>query len=319
MGIITDPPAELREADQPQTGQLNVATAQMGRLDNLIGEQAGMTDADLEAVAKRAYTELAATGSGGTRGVIEALDTLQQAGVINADIAAKFRVAATTADGDADRFAQEIVRERQSLAQLMLAQAATQRPPATPGSASPSAASTTDNPFMKLLTDPNSPLARMFDTLFRALSGGTMSFSDFMRDAQQAQTRTAGTASPGPTAAPPAPPPAAPAAAPAAAAPPAPSAAPPAAPAVEVTTLAGGSTYDVDRLPGGGAAEVDLEAGETRIGGQPARMTFAYLADPPADSVTLRSGLQAPAIQQASLTQEDFGLGVNWNNRSMTA
>jgi len=330
MGIITEPPKELRETGQTQTGQLNVANAQMGKLDNLIAEQTGMTNADLEAVAKRAYTELAATGSGGTRGVIEALDTLQQTGAINADIAAKFRVAATTADGNADRFAQEIVRERQSLAQLMLAQSSTQRPPTAPGSGAQGAASATDNPFMKLLTDPNSPLAKMLDTLFKALSGGSMTFSAFMRDAQQTNTRTAGTPT-APGAAPPAPATSVAAAPPAAAGAP-PTTAPPAPPAVSpapaaatasgespvVTTLAGGSTYDVDRLPGGGAAEVDLEAGETRIGGQPARMTFAYLADPPADAVTLRSGLQAPAIQQASLTQEDYGLGVNWN-RSMTA
>jgi len=296
MGIIEPPP--IQEADQPQAAPAAAAPqgaelGQMAYLDDRI-QWANLSDTDLGEKAKTAYQDLMQQ-TGGTAQAVEAINRLEREGHLNAQIAQKFRESMIVANGNADRFAEDIVRQRQA---LQVAAAASPAQATTPGGAS-SQVVDANNPFAKMLNDPNNFFAQMmkfFASFLNIDLGGRLG----QVQAQNRQTTAAPPAA-APSAAAPPPASAPPAAAPPAAAPIAPAAAasPDSAEAVaEVIPVRGGVAYDVSPLPGGESPGVVVADGSSNLGS-----VFGHNSDPPQSAITMRSGIEPPAqLQQASLT-----------------
>lgn len=315
-------PAVLQESDAPQAAPAEpappsldgAAIAGLGRdISNT-----GVSNADLTQAAKRAYEDLMQR-TGGPAQAAASMDIIQQAGGMNAELVNRFRSAMTLANGNADKFAEEIVRQRQSLAQLML--------PGTPGA--PGAPSTTAGPAGAsnlsgiFDSDAMKPFKEFFDAIIKAFTGGKMTFASLFQQgnapAAAANPNAPASASPAPAApaapvaaAPPAP--AAPAApAPAApAVPAAPASAAPAAPEPVVTVVdaresrPGGTTFDVQPRAGGEAPGVRVAEGASNI-----NAIFTHNSDPPASAITVRNGTDSPAVIQVALnTDNNMGLGA---------
>ena len=289
----TEAPPPVQEADHPQVAP-NLATSRMATLAAAIGQQ-DVSDADLSRAAKRAYDELVER-SGGTEQAVRSLDALQQAGVLNADLADKFRTAMTAANGDGNKFAEEIVRQRQDITQILIAQQSAINTSAYP---------TGDNPFTQMFGNmQNNPFMQFLDQLLQAFTGGKMTLSgmmDRLGDQQhgasadhQGEQRTGADHhaaddhhadeghhdhSGGQT-----------------------------------ERHEGPATYVVHTSGQGGEPVVDHDEGTVRIDGQRASQYFGAHANP---DVTLVAAV-SPYGPGPGAGADDFGLGVNWGTRQTT-
>ncbi len=335
MGIITEPPKELREPVQPQgtpsePAPPSLSGAPIGRLDDDIANR-NISDADLAQAAKRAYQDLLQQ-TGGPSQAAASLSIIQQSGALNAGMVSSLRGAMTVANGNADKFAEEIVKQRQTLAALMLPGT-----PGAPGTQPTTTAGPAGNANMSNIFDSEwmKPFKEFFDTIIKAFTGGKMNLATLLDPKKQPNganpaapasgapaatastgqtpattsgppaTATAATPTPGST---PASAAATPAPVPAAATPAPPAAATPAATVADATvTRTGGTAYDVTPLPGGESPDVKLEDGSSNV-----RAVFGHNSDPPASAISVRNGNDSPVIQVA--LNSDNNAGYRYQN-----
>ncbi|MBK6896446.1 MAG: hypothetical protein IPH06_07635 [Alphaproteobacteria bacterium] len=293
-------PAVLQEADAPQQTapatepeKPSLADAAMGRLDNDLAN-GSVSDADLRQAAKRAYEDLLQK-TGGPNQAAASLSLIQQSGALNEGIANQFRGAMTIANGNSDKFAEEIVKRRQDLSQLMLATT----PAAQPATAAAGSTPTTGANFSfsdMLNSDFMKPFKQFLESMLSAFSGGKKVNLDTLFAGNKpatanpnAPTTTAGatpqTASTtGQTPAP------------AAITPPPPAS----AAATTPPTLAeqpGGVAYDVANPSGGGAISVNQDARLVTIGNTSAPGYFNGLSNPDPGLITTRLSTELPAAE----------------------
>ena len=319
-------PAVLQEADAPQQTapatepeKPSLADAAMGRLDNDLAN-GSVSDADLRQAAKRAYEDLLQK-TGGPNQAAASLSLLQQSGALNEGIANQFRGAMTIANGNSDKFAEEIVKRRQDLSQLMLATTpAAQSAAAAAGSTPATGANFSFSDMLN--SDFMKPFKQFLESMLSAFSGGKKVNLDTLfagnkpaaanpnapttTAAATPQTASTTGQTPAPAAITP-PPPASAAAATPTAQPAAMADQPQLAAVATPPSLAeqpGGVAYDVANPSGGGAISVNQDTRLVTIGDTPASGYFNGRSNPDAGLITARLSTELPTaeLQQASLT-----------------
>ena len=173
--MATDPAAPVVEdTETPTPAQVDVSTLSLGQLDDALARGEAVDDAQLTVMASQAYTQLMAATNNDPAA---AIDAMQEGGLLNAEIAGKFKTAIEGAGGDAAKFAQEVVRDRESLAQLVMLQATAAA--AGAGAAEATATATGfDNPeFQAKMME---LFAKIFEPILEGLTGERIDLAGFL-------------------------------------------------------------------------------------------------------------------------------------------
>ncbi len=319
MGIIEPPP--VQDADQPQaapaTTDPNAGAAsgrfqqtQMAYLDDTI-QWASLTDTALTERAKTAHQQLMEQ-TGGTAQAVEAISQMERDGLLNAQIAQKFRESMIAANGNSDKFGQEVVRQRQQL-QMAMASGTMPGGGQSPLGNTGGPGSSASEAFQRMLDDPKNMFGQLikgFASLLNIDLKGIMAKLQQVPGAGAPTTAAPATAAPA-TAAPagttrqPLAQPATVTAQPSASATPKPA---------EVvsgetpTTRPGGTTYDVEPLPGGESPGVRVADGTSNLAA-----VWGHNSNPQA--FTIRDGTQLPGagLQTAALDTTNQGNQLSRN------